>query len=47
MISDATAYYDSWWLALFPGLAILSIVLAVNILGERLRDVFDPRHTPQ
>jgi peptide/nickel transport system permease protein len=45
MISDAAQHYDHWWLALFPGLAILSAVLAVNVLGDRLRDVLDPRQT--
>jgi peptide/nickel transport system permease protein len=45
MISDATQYYDRWWLALFPGLAIVSVVLALNVLGDRLRDVLDPRQT--
>jgi peptide/nickel transport system permease protein len=43
MISDATQYYNSWWLALFPGLAIVSVVFAVNLLGDRLRDLLDPR----
>ena len=32
-----------WWLSLFPGLAILITVLGWNLLGEGLRDVFDPR----
>lgn len=35
--------YLAWWLSLFPGLAILFTVLAYNLLGEGLRDVFDPR----
>lgn len=35
--------YLAWWLSLFPGLAILITVLAYNLLGEGLRDVFDPR----
>ncbi len=35
--------YFAWWLSLFPGLAILITVLAFNLLGEGLRDVFDPR----
>jgi peptide/nickel transport system permease protein len=35
--------YIAWWLSLFPGLAILVTVLAFNLLGEGLRDVFDPR----
>lgn len=33
----------AWWLSVFPGLAILVSVLALNLLGEGLRDVFDPR----
>jgi peptide/nickel transport system permease protein len=33
---------DYPWYATFPGLAIFSVVLAFNILGERLRDVLDP-----
>ena len=43
MISDAAQYYDKWWLALFPGLAIVSVVLSLNILGDSLRDFLDPR----
>jgi len=35
--------YFAWWLSLFPGLAILLSVLAFNLLGEGLRDIFDPR----
>lgn len=33
----------AWWLSVFPGLAILVTVLALNLLGEGLRDVLDPR----
>jgi peptide/nickel transport system permease protein len=33
---------DYPWYATFPGLAIFVVVLALNILGERLRDVLDP-----
>ncbi|MDR2489520.1 MAG: ABC transporter permease [Desulfovibrio sp.] len=33
----------AWWLSLFPGLAILFTVLGYNLLGEGLRDFFDPR----
>ena len=32
-----------WWLALFPGLAIMFTVLSLNILGDWLRDFLDPR----
>ncbi|NPA95310.1 MAG: ABC transporter permease [Thermodesulfobacteria bacterium] len=33
----------AWWLSVFPGLAILITVLGYNLLGEGLRDFFDPR----
>ena len=33
----------AWWLATFPGLAILTTVLAINLVGDRLRDALDPR----
>lgn len=34
---------NEWWVSTFPGLAIFIIVLAFNMLGDTLRDVFDPR----
>jgi peptide/nickel transport system permease protein len=34
---------DAWWVATVPGLAILFVSLAFNLLGDGLRDVFDPR----
>ena len=34
---------DSWWLVVFPSLAILLAVLALNILGDALRDAIDPK----
>ncbi|HXH72239.1 MAG TPA: ABC transporter permease [Mariprofundaceae bacterium] len=33
----------AWWLSLYPGLAILITVLGYNLLGEGLRDLFDPK----
>ncbi|HEY7493624.1 MAG TPA: ABC transporter permease [Candidatus Tectomicrobia bacterium] len=33
----------AWWLSTFPGLAILLTVLAINLVGDRVRDVLDPR----
>jgi peptide/nickel transport system permease protein len=36
--------YGAWWLTLFPGLAIFLTVLSFNMLGDGLRDAFDPRH---
>jgi peptide/nickel transport system permease protein len=38
-----TYIFDAWWLTVFPGLAILIIVLSFNLLGEGLRDALDPR----
>jgi peptide/nickel transport system permease protein len=35
--------FDAWWLTVFPGLAILVTVLAFNLVGEGLRDAWDPR----
>lgn len=43
MISDGAQYFEQWWLALFPGLAIVSVVLSLNVLGDRVRDTLDPR----
>jgi peptide/nickel transport system permease protein len=34
---------SAWWISLFPGVAILVVVLAVNLLGDWLRDLLDPR----
>ena len=33
----------AWWLATFPGLAILITVLGINLFGDGLRDTLDPR----
>ena len=33
----------AWWLALFPGLCIFVTVLGINLLGDALRDILDPR----
>jgi peptide/nickel transport system permease protein len=33
----------AWWLGIFPGLAISVVVLAFNLVGDRLRDILDPR----
>ncbi len=46
MLSDGRNYVaTAWWLATFPGLAIMLTVLAVNLLGDWLRDTLDPRLT--
>jgi ABC-type antimicrobial peptide transport system permease subunit len=33
----------AWWFTFFPGLAIMITVLAINMLGDGLRDALDPR----
>ena len=46
MISLGRDYISiAWWLSTFPGLAILLTVLAINLVGDRIRDVLDPRVT--
>jgi peptide/nickel transport system permease protein len=44
LLSDSIGnVQDWWWLTVFPGLAIFLTVLAVNFVGDGLRDAFDPR----
>ena len=41
MVADGAKYMpDSWWLTIFPGLAILVAVFGFNLIGDALRDVF-------
>jgi peptide/nickel transport system permease protein len=45
LLSNAIATTeDYWWLTVFPGLAIFLTVLAINFVGDGLRDALDPRH---
>jgi len=44
MVFDGVEYVDTaWWLSLFPGMAIVLTVLAINLVGDWLRDALDPR----
>jgi ABC-type dipeptide/oligopeptide/nickel transport system permease subunit len=43
MASGRIYMSQAWWLSTFPGLAIMLLVLGVNLLGDGLRDVLDPR----
>jgi peptide/nickel transport system permease protein len=44
MLSDGRAFLDTaWWIAFFPGVVLMLTVLGVNLLGDWLRDVLDPR----
>jgi peptide/nickel transport system permease protein len=44
MVADGRQYVElGWWTVTFPGLAIMLTVLAVNLLGDTLRDKLDPK----
>lgn len=44
MLDEGRNYITTaWWLALFPGMAILLLVLGINLLGDWVRDILDPR----
>ncbi len=44
MLAEGKEYLRvSWWMATFPGLAIMFTVLSINLIGDWLRDYFDPR----
>jgi len=44
MLSEGRDYLrEAWWIATFPGVGIMLTVLALNLLGDGLRDVLDPR----
>ena len=46
MLADAQTYLDAApWLAIMPGLAIALAVFGLNLLGDGLRDLLDPRDT--
>jgi peptide/nickel transport system permease protein len=43
MVSTGAEHFEAWWIGVFPGFAIVSVVLAFNLLGDSLRDAFDPK----
>jgi ABC-type dipeptide/oligopeptide/nickel transport system permease subunit len=44
MVADGRDYLmTSWWVSTLPGMAILILVLSINLFGEGLRDILDPR----
>lgn len=43
IISDAGKYPNGWWIYAFPGIFLLLTTLAFNLLGDGVRDAFDPR----
>lgn len=43
MINDGrNVLFIAWWVSTIPGLALLLLVLAINLLGERMREILDP-----
>ena len=42
MVSLGIDFFDQWWMWLFPGLAIATLVMAFNFIGDGLRDLLDP-----
>jgi peptide/nickel transport system permease protein len=44
MVSIGIDFFDQWWMWLFPGFAIATLVMAFNFIGDGLRDMLDP-HT--
>jgi peptide/nickel transport system permease protein len=42
-VAEGVNYFQYWWIGTFPGLAIFTVVLAFNFLGDSLRDAFDPK----
>lgn len=43
MLSDAQqTFFAAWWIVVFPGLVLMLIVLSINVVGDFLRDHFDP-----
>jgi peptide/nickel transport system permease protein len=45
MVSEGQVLIDQWWVSTFPGLAIFTVVVGFNFLGDALRDWLDPRAT--
>ncbi len=44
IIADGRTYIqEAWWIAVFPGIAIAVAVLSLNLMGDGLRDIIDPR----
>ena len=43
MIAEGAQKFYQWWIAFGPGMAILSVALGFNFLGDGLRDFLDPR----
>jgi len=48
MIAGGRDYiFQAWWITTFPGICILLLVMGVNLMGQGLRDAFDPKLSRQ
>jgi peptide/nickel transport system permease protein len=47
MVADGRQFISQWWVAAFPGVAILTVVLGFNFLGDGIRDWLDPKGRQQ
>jgi peptide/nickel transport system permease protein len=47
MVSDGINFFDQWWMSLYPGLALFTVVMALNFIGDSIRDIADPRTRKQ
>jgi peptide/nickel transport system permease protein len=45
MVSEGQVLIEQWWVSTFPGLAIFTVVVGFNFLGDAIRDWLDPRDT--
>ncbi len=43
MISQGSNYFNQWWISVFPGIALFSVIMGSNFFGDGLRDALDPR----
>lgn len=46
MVAIGINYFDQWWMWLFPGIAIATLAMALNFVGDGIRDILDPRSLP-
>lgn len=44
LLDGKTLVYNAWWMTVFPGLFIMATILAINLLGDGLRDLLDPTY---
>jgi len=43
MVSDGVLNFNYWWIGTFPGIAILTMAVGANFIGDGMRDFLDPR----